>query len=78
MSPNDLDGICYTAWGKPISLGNLAVEKKQRFKNKPHVFQRGDLFQRGVMLPHQCSTSLEFPMNNYRQMTILQLLMHRM
>lgn len=74
MSPNDLDGICYTARRKPISQGNLAVEKKQRFKNKPH------LFQIGVMLPHQCSTSLEFPSrmtNNYTQMTTQQLWMHR-
>lgn len=70
MSSNDLDGICYTARRKPISPGNLAVEKRQRFKNKPH------LFQRGVMLPHQRSTSLEFPcrmMNNYTQMTTQQL-----
>lgn len=70
MGPNDLDDICYTARRKPISPGNLAVEKKQRFKNKPH------LFQMGVMLAHQCSTSLEFPCrmrNNYTQMTTQQL-----
>lgn len=75
MSPNDLDGICYTARRKPISLGNLAVEKKQRFKNKPH------LSQIGVMLPHQCSTSLEFPSrmtNNYTQMTTQTLWTHRL
>lgn len=70
MSSNDLDGICYTARRKPISPGNLAAEKKQRFENKPH------LLERGVTLPHQPRTSLEFPsqmMNNYTQMTTQQL-----
>lgn len=58
MSPNDLDGICYTARRKPISLGNLAVEKKQKFENKPH------LFQRGVMQPHRARHVIGIPIYN--------------
>jgi len=70
MSPNDLGGICYTARRKPISPGNLAMEKRQRLeKINPR------LFQREFALPSQRSTSLEFPCrrNNHTQMTAWQL-----
>lgn len=52
MSPNGLDGICYTARRKPISPGNLTVEKKQRLENKPH------LFQSRIKLLHQRPTEM--------------------